>query len=631
MSAIYGAIDLNGRNIDEKLPEKFDKQYEKCKIDRYGHILDKNVYMSCGIQYFYKRAEREKLPIYDAESNIYFTADCVIDNRKELIPELGLTDAAADGDIIFAAYKKWGKECASHLQGLFAFVVYDAAKNEVYAAVDQFAQRCLFYHVRDGVFYFSTLFFPIPRATGLKFKENERWLVDAISLCSAATITESVETALSGLNKIESGEYIIVKCAANKDYIVNSERYYDPNKSIPTDWSMTLNQSVDIVKKTMFSVMEKILHEQDFVAAELSSGLDSSTVTCIAAQILGKKNKKVFSYTSVPLKEAEIKNKKYIIYDETEGVNIIADAYDNIEPTFVDCKDRHYLYETEDIVESWELPCKSQQNAVWIDEIARMAAERGAKIILSGSTGNTTLSAGDIVDGAYYYMKKLNFPKAFRILDAYKEVGISKKRILKIMAKDIINYYKWYFVPSMRDCYKDNITRSDIGEKYNLSARFRKRSMHYFPFKDMKTIRSQMYISDANAQLGELDTASSLKYGILLRDPMRTVEFLNVCFTIPIYCFTNEDYARRLVRAGMDGVVPEKIRKNKFARGRQSGDNTYRLKIAWPAVRAKWMKLTHTPQILKYLDEKKLEDYISRVDGKFETVEYYDAFLISNL
>lgn len=632
MSAICGAISLQGKEIEKKISTRFKEKYSKFKIDKYSDITEGNAFMACGLQCFYDNAKNERLPKKNENAKILYTADCILDNREELAMELGLEHGIADGDIILAGYKAWGKDCVSHFQGLFAFVIYDYSRNELFATVDQFAQRCLFYHVRDGVVYFSTLFFPLVESIGGVFEPNERWLIDCVSMRSPAMITEPKETSLTDVLKVVCGTYVVFSLDKDNKTILKQEvRYYDPYHTIQTDWSITVEQSEQIVREEMEKAVRTILQGQKDVAAQLSSGLDSSTVDCFAARILSERGGKVYSYTAVPTPDAHLEKNRFTIYDETEGVKKICAAYSNIVPTFVDCRDRFYLTEAEDIIEAWEMPCKSQQNAVWGDEISRRISKSGIKIMLSGSSGNCTLSAGSYESIAYYYFTHGKILKAYHMFDDLRKAGCSGKLLFKGMFKSWLNYYKWYFSRKMRDCYSDNVTSKALAEKYNLSKRFRKTIMHNYPFKTMDRMRREMYMEDANAQICELETASSLKYGVLHRDPMKTVPFIEMCFKMPIYCFAQKDFDRRLVRAGMKGIVPDEIRTDIFHRGKQSADNTYRVITAWPEIAEKWNKVVHSKEVLHYLDEEKLDDYTNEIHNNIGKKDLSDPFLIAEL
>ena len=121
---------------------------------------------------------------------------------------------------------------------------------------------------------------------------------------------------------------------------------------------------------------------------------------------------------------------------------------------------------------------------------------------------------------------------------------------------------------------------------------------------------------NANAQIGELNTANSLHYGVLERDPMRNVEFIEFCMSLPLTCFVNQDYDRRLVRDFMHDIVPKEIRLDVAHRGRQSGDNEYRICQAWDTNLPKLKETLYQGRISRYLDADKVKQYFSVLEKK---------------
>ena len=117
MSAIYGMIDLKREPVPTVVGERFVEGYKECKIDRHEQKIRDNAMMGCELQYFTVEARNEVLPIVDEEHHIMFTADCVIDNREELMQELAISDTSiADGTLMYKGYLKWGCECVSHFR-----------------------------------------------------------------------------------------------------------------------------------------------------------------------------------------------------------------------------------------------------------------------------------------------------------------------------------------------------------------------------------------------------------------------------------------------------------------------------------------------------------------------------------
>lgn len=99
-------------------------------------------------------------PYCDAASGVVVAADARLDNRAELIAQLGAAGRPAgeigDAALIALAYLKWGDECANHLLGDFAFGLWDPRKRRLLCARDPMGVRSLHYYVDENCCYFST-------------------------------------------------------------------------------------------------------------------------------------------------------------------------------------------------------------------------------------------------------------------------------------------------------------------------------------------------------------------------------------------------------------------------------------------------------------------------------------------
>ena len=49
----------------------------------------------------------------------------------------------SDTEVILRAYNKWGKDCIKYLRGMFAFVIWDESKKELFCARDHFGIKNL--------------------------------------------------------------------------------------------------------------------------------------------------------------------------------------------------------------------------------------------------------------------------------------------------------------------------------------------------------------------------------------------------------------------------------------------------------------------------------------------------------
>lgn len=102
---------------------------------------------------------REDQPLVDPAADLVLVADARIDNRDDLERQLQADlriDRPTDADLILAAYRRWGTGCAEHLLGDFAFVVWDAGSQRLFAARDPMAMRPFYYRPEPSRFLFAS-------------------------------------------------------------------------------------------------------------------------------------------------------------------------------------------------------------------------------------------------------------------------------------------------------------------------------------------------------------------------------------------------------------------------------------------------------------------------------------------
>lgn len=89
-----------------------------------------------------------------AQGELAIAADASLYYRDALRDALGRARITPAGDsashLILAAYRAWGEECAAHLEGDFAFVIWDGAAHRVIAARDFSGKRTLYHSAVNG-------------------------------------------------------------------------------------------------------------------------------------------------------------------------------------------------------------------------------------------------------------------------------------------------------------------------------------------------------------------------------------------------------------------------------------------------------------------------------------------------
>src|SRR5690606_34954919 len=84
--------------------------------------------------------------IASVDASLYYIADL-----KRSLRGAGVSVISdAPTHLILAAYRAWGDRCVEHLEGDYAFVLWDGARRRVFAARDFHGKRPLFYATFGG-------------------------------------------------------------------------------------------------------------------------------------------------------------------------------------------------------------------------------------------------------------------------------------------------------------------------------------------------------------------------------------------------------------------------------------------------------------------------------------------------
>ena len=596
MSAIWGVIDLNGEKLPDGIQRYFAESYQNCVIDRCEERIEETVYLGCGIQYFTKEAEGEKLPI--AEEEIYFTADVVLDNREELYKKLlGNKKPLAgmpDGELLYQMYCSHGPDCLNDLLGAFAFVFYDKNKREAHLVIDAVGDRCFYYAVQDEILYFSSLMEPLVKLTGAGL--NDRWITDFLAMDHLFLSNEAEETPYEGVYRVAPAQRVVIQ--ADK---TEKERYWNPFQNFE-ELKLAGDEAYARAFRQVFGEAVKgVMRNQGETSILLSGGLDSTAVAVMASGYLKERGKKLYSYTSVPLKGYATRKQGGVLEDESEAVQGTAEYLGNVETTFVDLEGINPWKDRGKECRIMEMPYKSVQNMLWIPQCMRLAYERGSRMMLTGSFGNTTISYTDLE----VYMNDLYQRKRFGTL--HRELKIFSKAdgfSMKYAKKQIRNAARnsRRIKTDWHSLYGKSFVRPAMVEQEKAACRMIAMKRKFAEASLCHAATRKLMIQDvALRQIGEAGTKHSLATGVLLRDPTKDKRVITFCLRLPVEQFCKEGTERRLVREYLKDRMPPHILQAK-TKGKQSADLVYRMSLDWEEIRREWIGLYQSSPDSRYVD-----------------------------
>lgn len=581
MSSIWGIISKSS-DISETAAQLMRSPYEtKCKLDRIRTIHNSRILFACGIQHITREAEQELLPLFDAEQQIYFTADCLLDNRAELMQELSLTNNnLADGTIMYEAYKKWGIDCLLHFRGLFSLAVYDAAADILYLAADPTSSRCLYYYHHNEQFCFSTLLDPICSVYP-DIKINELYIKDFLTAPGMMPNLVSGETPFQNVFQLNPGCYLTFHSGICEEHTYWQAGMYPVNYHCHS-----AKGYAKAFRKLYSECVSDALRTSADVAISLSSGLDSSSVAALAALDLQHRKKNLYSYTYIPSLETPAPQIKYHYDNEADAVLELTSMYPCIKPSFLTNDGKNCILELSMISDVLEIPYKASVNMPSLNNIYQQAYQQGCRIVLSGQYGNSTVSYGQIENILY---------------DLFL-----KKRGLKYL-HDLNNYClstKQSRIKAAKNCYQHfTFARKKLSEKreFQLSPENRFVSseiLNHYPYEqryaqiaDLLTrsklpesadlYHSCLHMRAAFTYIGAYETKLGLANGILIRDPTRDSRMLQFCYQLPFELFAHNGTPRWLIRGALRDLLPTSYVNTWPRYGLQNSDWFARIRRDW--------------------------------------------------
>lgn len=220
-------------------------------------------------------------PMVSADRRYMMVFNGEIYNYLEIRGELELDGirfiSDSDSEVVLKAYQKWGRDCVTRFNGMWAICIFDAKDKSLFCSRDRLGVKPFYYHYKNGRFVFAS------EIKQLLLDEHCERTLDveaANNFLVHATKDYSGRTLFKEISQLEPGKNLILS-----DGEICLERY----------WDFTVNDSyefdgdrIESEKKflDLFTSSVKLRLKADVpVGIALSGGLDSSSTAVVANQI----------------------------------------------------------------------------------------------------------------------------------------------------------------------------------------------------------------------------------------------------------------------------------------------------------------------------------------------------------
>ena len=218
-------------------------------------------------------ADRSNQPFLNNEFNLSITFNGEIYNYLDLrnsLEEKGYKfKTKSDTETILLGYKEWGAGVVSLLRGMFAFVIWDGEKKELFIARDRLGEKPLYYSWFDNKFLFGSESKSIIAWKNFPRKVN----FEAIHNFLSFQYSPVPDTAFDSIQQFPASHFAIVK----KYGKLEMEEYW----SIPDVDSETKRTSTELIlstKEALADAVKTCMVSDTEVGIFLSGGIDSTTI-----------------------------------------------------------------------------------------------------------------------------------------------------------------------------------------------------------------------------------------------------------------------------------------------------------------------------------------------------------------
>jgi asparagine synthase (glutamine-hydrolysing) len=180
----------------------------------------------------------------------------------------------SDTEVVLRAYQEWGVGCVERFNGMFAFAVWDAVREELLLARDRLGIKPLYYAPRPG----GVLFASEPKGILANPDFRASVSLDALPILFNPRFALPGETAVNGMREVKPGHVVRIDrrgCHESPYWRLVSREHTDD-----------LDTTVSTVRELLEDIVERQLIADVPRASMLSGGLDSSTIAALAARSL---------------------------------------------------------------------------------------------------------------------------------------------------------------------------------------------------------------------------------------------------------------------------------------------------------------------------------------------------------
>ena len=447
--------------------------------------------------------------------------------RRHLINEGFQFRTNSDTEVILNSYDFWGDKLVDHLNGMYAFSIYDKKKRIIFSARDRLGQKPFYYYWDNGKFEICSQLKPL--------SHNKTLNQEALTIYLQTGYIPSPWTVFNETKKLKPGHTLTIDLNNNT---IKEIKYWDITKT-KINRQISYEEAKDKLHELIKDAVKIRLNSDVPYGSYLSGGVDSALITSIASKF-NEENLNTFTigFENPNFDESKISKKfSKIIGTFHNEKTCKPEDLKNILPKFFEIFD-------EPFADSSAIPSL----------LLNKFAKRKATVVLSGDGGDESFLGYN----HFRFAKKLSFifyfPYSLRSLVSNvipKKLVNKKIEAIKLLLK---NKDRYALVQGVFIGYSSNLL---IKRKTSWLKQFNYlKNISENLIQNIADLNIKMWLEgDSNVKVDR----ASMAYGVEVRSPFLDYRIIEFARNLPISFRSHSGVSKKILKDILSEYIPRKI------------------------------------------------------------------------
>jgi len=536
-------------------------------------------------------------PMSNENGTIWITFNGEIYNyqviKKDLEAKGHTFISDTDTEVLVHLYEEEGLNAVNHINGMFAFALWDEGLNRLWVCRDRAGIKPLVYYWNEKQFIFGSEIKALLTDSQISKELDD----EALFLYLTFNYVPAPHTIYKGIKKLEPGHWLVIQNGK-----LEIEKYWDtPYTTEAGISSLSFNEQERNFKKRLFESLNDAVSDRMIadvpLGAFLSGGIDSSIIVALMAR-----------HSSKPIKTFSIGFKNDGLFDETHYAREVAKLYGTDHHEF-QLTSKDMLDVLPDVLSTFDEPF-ADSSAIPTYIVSKETRDY-VTVALSGDGGDELFAGYRSYIGEYWYSRYMSIPKIIRksffekliksLPDSRDSRTLEYVRRIKKFIKSTQGSFPERML-ALREIFPENIRKelllnvcSNNGQSGKDPALMRIRDLLQSHRSDR--INGMLYLDFKDSLPGDMLTKvdwMSMKNSLEVRVPFLDHRVVELAFQMPGSLKLHKGRTKHILKETFREILPPSLYR--------------RPKAGFEIPISRWLKTDLKFLVDKYLCEKKVRE-----------------------